>query len=158
MFDLPMHFVPGKLVVFEGMDNTGKSTQLEMFEAACYRPTDKALYEPLPIFTHQPSGTSSKLGLEIYELTEATDWRVNSPLSRQLLHLAAHAEHYATDILPALKERAVMMDRCWWSTVAYGYRGVVAGQFRFDDFIKLAQAPAQGKIPDLVFYFEHQYG
>lgn len=153
--DLPLHLREGTLIVFEGPDGTGKSTQLERFERACHAPQDGApLYEPTPMFTHQPSGATG-LGPDIYTLTESVDWSVGQPLTRQLLHLAAHAEHYANDIIPALEKSAVFMDRCWWSTVAYGWSdkfGRTYG-FAYQDFVALAQAPTQGVMPDVVFLF-----
>ncbi|MNY38388.1 thymidylate kinase [compost metagenome] len=41
--------------------------------------------------------------------------------SRQLLHIAAHADTIEARILPALKAgRTVVLDRFWWSTFVYG--------------------------------------
>jgi thymidylate kinase len=159
VFDLPLQLAPGKLIVFEGLDDTGKSTQIERFEAACYRPTEAEypLYDPIPMFTHQPSGATG-VGPDIYSLTEGIDWSKGSPLTRQLLHLSAHSEHYHHDIIPALKTRSVIMDRCWWSTFAYGYRGEIAEAMSPGEWLKIIQLPARGIKPDLVFLFTHRYG
>jgi len=158
MFDLPFIMAPGKLVVFEGLDATGKSTQLDRFERSCYAPQlGRELVNPLPMFTHQPSGATG-IGPDIYSLTEQVDWTKASPLTRQYLHLAAHSEHYQHDIIPALQERSVWMDRCWWSTVAYGYRGEVADMFSWDEWITFAQVPTRGMRPDVVFLFLERYG
>jgi hypothetical protein len=74
------------------------------------------------------------------------------PLAMQLLHLASHAQHYETEILPALAQSAVVMDRCWWSTVAYGYfGGGLADVMPPADFERLALLPARGRQPDMVF-------
>jgi hypothetical protein len=74
------------------------------------------------------------------------------PLAMQLLHLASHAQHYETEILPALVRSSVVMDRCWWSTVAYGYfGGGLAEVMSPEDFEKLAVLPARGRQPDMVF-------
>lgn len=154
-----MRMKPGTLVVFEGLDKTGKSTQMERFERAVHAPQlGESLISPAPMFTHQPSGATG-IGPQIYELTESIDWRKANPLTRQYLHLAAHAEHYLHDIEPALQERAVWMDRCWWSTVAYGWRGDVPSYFHgLEDYISWAQIPARDIRPTVVFLFLEQYG
>lgn len=148
---------PGTLVVFEGLDATGKSTQLERFERACYAPQmGRKLIKPKPMFTHQPSGASG-LGQEIYEMTEGIDWSEASPFTRQCLHLAAHTEHYQHDIIPALTKKPVWMDRCWWSTVAYGYRGAIQEQFTWEEWIRVTKVPTQGYIPHVVFLFLEKF-
>jgi dTMP kinase len=128
----------------EGLDGTGKSTQLERIAGLFSE-------EPSPLFTHQPSGAPI-LGRFFYEMTN--DLFRLPALALQLLHLASHAEHYQELILPALTERAVVMDRCWWSTVAYGYYGAALDRdFSRDEFEHLARAPACGRLPDLVLVF-----
>lgn len=155
--NLPFHFVPGKLVVFEGLDDTGKSTQLARLEEACYTPQmGTPLYDPAPLFTHQPSGATG-LGPDIYELTESVDWSQGHQLTRQLLHLAAHTEHYTHDIIPALRKRSVVMDRCWWSTFAYGWREPISNMTSVKNFMWLCKLPTQRVQPDLVFLFTHRY-
>lgn len=156
---------PGTVVVFEGLDKTGKSTQMERFERSVHAPDlGDSLISPAPMFTHQPSGATG-IGPEIYDLTEKVDWRKSSPLTRQLLHLAAHSEHYAHDIIPRLETSAVWMDRCWWSTVAYGWRGEVREMFEgnqhktgLSQFVDIAQLPTRGVMPHVVFLFLEQYG
>ena len=116
-------WVPGSFVVFEGLDGAGKSTQLA------------ALAEAVPgaVVTHQPSG-GNDVGKIVYSITE--NGTITSPLARQLLHLAADSEHYETEILPALESRAVLMDRCWWSTIAYGWYGSsLRARFSLEDFM-----------------------
>jgi thymidylate kinase len=153
-----MKFATDKLIVFEGLDDTGKSTQMERFTAACYRPEyGDPIWDPIPMFTHQPSGATG-IGPDIYSLTEGVDWSKGSPLTRQLLHLAAHSEHYHHDILPALEKRSVVLDRCWWSTFAYGYRGEIARGMVPSAWKRICQLPTRGRMPDLVFLFTHRYG
>lgn len=140
-----MDLKPGTFIVLEGLDKAGKSTQREALEG----------YFPDAYYTHQPSGGNS-VGQLVYQLTEGV--KDLSPVGRQFLHLASHAEHYQRDILPVLSDRAVIMDRCWWSTVAYGW---FAGGIRYlcdlADFIAMAKLPTQGKDPSLVFVFTHPY-
>ena len=143
---------PGHLIVLEGLDATGKSTFLAEIENAL-----PELFTPgtEPLLTHQPSGAAG-LGQVIYELTEG---REMEPLTRQLLHLASHSEHYATQLIPALAERSVIMDRCWWSTVAYGFYGGRLEEQGYDLewFLALAQKPAQEVRPSVVFLFTEPY-
>ena len=72
---------------------------------------------PGPSFTHMPSGMT-ELTKSIYSLTEHQ--RIRSPLARQLLHLACHAENISS-IMDARAQRGLFLDRWWWSTVAYGW-------------------------------------
>jgi thymidylate kinase len=64
-----------------------------------------------------PSGMT-ELTKSIYSLTEQQ--RIRSPLARQLLHLACHAENISS-IMDARAQRGLFLDRWWWSTVAYGW-------------------------------------
>src|SRR4051794_7388128 len=105
-----MHLRPGALVVLEGLDRTGKSTQMSALRELRWD-------YPVPIFTHMPSGLTD-LTQAIYRLTEAK--RIASPLARQLLHLACHAENLGPLDLER-REHAVVLDRWWWSTMAYGW-------------------------------------
>lgn len=101
---------PGSLVVLEGLDRSGKSTQRNRLSKLGWA-------EPDPVFTHMPSGLTS-LTRSIYHLTEEAE--IQSPLARQLLHLTCHAENMPA-ITDARQCRAVVLDRWWWSTVVYGW-------------------------------------
>jgi dTMP kinase len=148
---------PGSFIVFEGLDATGKTTQLDRLEAGANGLVNgHELFTAKPMFTHQPSGNDA-LGERIYSITE--EMKINSPWCRQFLHLASHANHYKNMIIPALAaDIPVFMDRCWWSTFAYGYYG---GEM-FDemtplDFLRIATLPAMGRYPDAVFLFTEPY-
>ena len=149
---------PGTFVVFEGLDATGKTTQMDRIRNAAAGQFGHRLFtNPEPLFTHQPSGGDT-LGQAIYQLTEEHD--INDPWCRQFLHLASHANHYTNLVLPELNYRAVFMDRCWWSTFAYGYCG--GGIIERDDlgpeeFLRIARIPAQGRMPSVVFLFMHPH-
>lgn len=136
-----MDLKPGTFIVLEGLDKTGKSTQRQALEGLF----------PDAYYTHQPSG-GNVVGQVVYQLTEEV--RDLHPVARQFLHLASHAEHYQREILPALSDRAVIMDRCWWSTMAYGwYAGGLQYLVDYTSFLTMAQLPTQGRMPDLVFLF-----
>jgi dTMP kinase len=112
----PLRLRPGALVVLEGLDRTGKSTQRN-------RLAELTWANPTPVFTHMPSGLTS-LTADIYHLTEKAV--IQSAWARQLLHLACHAENMPA-IADARNHGGVVLDRWWWSTVAYGwYAGQLA--------------------------------
>lgn len=139
-----MKLKPGSLIVFEGLDATGKSTQIE------------AVQERLDDVRtmHMPSG-DSELAQSIYKLTEEVDDM--RPLTRQLLHLAAHSES-AEGIHEALNHSGLILDRWWWSTMAYGYYGAeLDTQFASQRFINMLSMVWGSIRADLVFLFTHQY-
>jgi thymidylate kinase len=132
------------LVVLEGLDRSGKSTQRD-------RLAKLAWADPAPVFTHMPSGLT-ELTAGVYSLTERVP--IRSAWARQLLHLACHAENMPA-ITDARRHGGVVLDRCWWSTVAYGW---YAGQLStagiteelFRDVIDSVWA---GQPADVVFLF-----
>jgi dTMP kinase len=105
-----LYFRAGSLVVFEGLDRSGKSTQLKRLSVLNWA-------TPGPKFIHLPSGATT-LTESIYSLTENDN--IASPLARQLLHLACHAENIVP-ISNARTQHGLFLDRWWWSTVAYGW-------------------------------------
>jgi len=46
------------------------------------------------------------------------------------------------------------MDRSWWSTIAYGWYGTdLSESIDLETFLKVAQLPAEGLLPNVVFVF-----
>lgn len=144
MADKSLHLRPGTLVVMEGLDRTGKSTQISALEKMQWA-------DPTPVFTHMPSGLTG-LTQAIYVVTETE--AISSPLARQLLHLACHAEN-----IDALKEarrrRAVVLDRWWWSTLAYGWHAGNMARLGVDEavFRGLIDTVWSEQRADVVFLF-----
>lgn len=101
----------GTLVVLEGLDKTGKTTQAKALKAALDPQTTAHVHMPRG-FTHFTKKT--------YKLLESEDHRPESGVAKQLAHLACHAESMGR-ICDILTERAVLLDRWWWSAVAYGW-------------------------------------
>lgn len=135
---------PGSLVVFEGMDRSGKTTQ-----ATALRGLNWA--DPAPVFTHMPSGLTC-LTEAVYRLTE--DNPISSALARQLLHLACHAENM--DALARARGRGgVVLDRWWWSTVAYGWFGGGLATAGMDEatFFGMIDTVWSDQPADVVFLF-----
>lgn len=149
MTDPILTLQPGAVIVLEGLDKAGKSTQRDRL---------KAIIDPEGVvFAHMPSGVSPFSSL-VYGLLENKDTRPTSGLSKQLAHLACHAEN-----VPRLAElasaKALVLDRWWWSTVAYGwYTGELPaaglGEATFQDLIRTIWSPIE---PSVVFAFTTVY-
>lgn len=102
---------PGALVVLEGLDKTGKSTQSDALR--------RVLDPSSTRHVHMPSGLTAFTD-ETYSMLES---RMRSPengVAKQLAHLACHAESVPR-IHELLAKHAVVLDRWWWSTLAYGW-------------------------------------
>ena len=106
-----INFAPGSVIVFEGLDKAGKSTQLELLRARVSTETT--------LFTHMPSGLTD-FSRQLYSLLEENP--PGSGLARQLTHLASHSENISK-IIDATGAGSLVLDRWWWSTVAYGWYG-----------------------------------
>lgn len=106
---------PGILVVLEGIDGTGKSTQIQRLQKALESRGHAvaALREP----------TDGPHGREIRRM--AAEGRAD-PQRERALFVADRREDVAQNILPALQSGAiVLLDRYYYSTMAYqGARGV----------------------------------
>lgn len=137
-----MRLRAGAIVVLEGLDRSGKSTQRSALQTLPWT-------DPAPTFTHMPSGLSP-LTEEIYALTE--HHKFTSSLSRQLAHLTCHAENI--DRLGEARSAGLVLDRWWWSTVAYGwYRGGLKDRMPRSVFFGLIDAIWAQLSADVVFLF-----
>lgn len=129
----------GRLVVFEGVDGAGKSTQLRLLaEELRARGAD-------PLVTKEP--TDGSWGQRIRAMARSGE-RV-APEEELRWFLEDRREHVATELAPALAAgRVVLCDRYTLSTVAYqGARGL-------DPAALLAAAEAEFPLPDLALLFE----
>jgi dTMP kinase len=135
---------PGSLIVFEGLDRSGKSTQIKQMSALDWA-------RPAPGFIHMPSGMTD-LTRNIYSLTEKN--QISSPLARQLLHMACHAENIGP-IADARARHGLFLDRWWWSTVAYGWYGggLVGSGLNESVFFGLIESVWSAQQADVVFLF-----
>ena len=104
----------GYLITFEGIDGSGKSTQIKKLKNFIKKENIKKF-----IFTREPGG--SVLGTKIRNLLINTS--ENKHISKEtqiLLLLAARYEHYEKLILPHIKKnKIVVSDRFQDSTFAY---------------------------------------
>jgi dTMP kinase len=109
IFDVPAR---GKFITFEGLDGSGKSTQVEKL-ARSLRAHGLSV-----TVTREPGGTAA--GEKIREVLLHSGTSGLSPLTEMALMFASRAQHIHEVILPALGEgRVVLCDRFTDSTEAY---------------------------------------
>ncbi len=130
-------------ITFEGIDGSGKSTQLRMLASHL------RLQGHEVIATREPGGTP--LGLRVRDLVLDADEQVD-PLAELLLYAADRAQHVRALLRPALDSgHVVLSDRYADATVAY--QG--AGRGFPDETISAVVALATGGLkPDLTLIFD----
>jgi dTMP kinase len=143
--DAKLAINPGISVVFEGLDRTGKTTQRELLK--------DALAPETVVFAHMPSGFGP-FTRRVYDALEAKGEKPASGLAQQLAHLACHAESIA-QLVEVTESKALVLDRWWWSTLAYGWHGGAVEQSglsekSFRDLIRTIWSPV---TPSVVFVF-----
>jgi dTMP kinase len=126
-------------VTFEGLDGSGKTTQVELLRAALEREGREV------VATREPGGTP--LGEQVRELllggTDVTPW------AEAALFAAARAELVERVIAPALQRgAAVVCDRYLDSSLAY--QGIARG-LGVDRVLELNLHATRGLIPDRTF-------
>lgn len=133
----PIEELPGKLIVLEGSDGVGRSTQIELLRAWLekqgYAVSDTGLRRsPLT----GPGMTAAKTG------------HTFSPLTMSLFYAADFADRLENQILPALKAGFIVLsDRYFYSTMA---RDIVRGA----DPAWARKVYSIALVPDLVFYLK----
>jgi dTMP kinase len=133
----------GKFITFEGIDGSGKSTQLRMLASELrFRG-----FQVLP--TCEPGGTP--LGRCLRKAFLETEENV-SPLAELLLFAADRAQHVNFLIKPALTEgKIVISDRYADATVAY--QGAGRG-FSKEIITQIVKFATNGLKPDLTLFFD----
>ncbi len=148
--------MPGKLVVFEGVEGCGKSTQLKRLQAAL-QGSDRLLQLqrqgvlPKVLTTREPGGTELGLGLRQLLL----GYQGEAPMvsrAELLLYAADRAQHVEEVIKPALAAGSwVLCDRYIDSTVAYQGYGRGLDLALID---QLNQVATGGLVPDLTLWLQ----
>ena len=134
----------GKLIVFEGIDFTGKSTQADLL-AKRLRERDYDV-----IVTREPGGTP--IGERVREILLSRKNAELLPLSELLLFIISRAQLYTEVIEPSLKAgKVVLASRHRLSSMAYqGYgRGVDLELVR-----RLNDMATKGREPDITFLID----
>ena len=133
----------GKFITFEGIDGSGKSTQLRLLAG------DLRVRGLDVLTTLQPGGTP--LGRRLREAFLETEENVH-PMAELLLFAADRAQHVNFLIKPALETgRIVISDRYADATAAYQGAGRGFDEKVIAQVIKLATGGLQ---PDLTLFFD----
>lgn len=133
----------GKFITFEGIDGSGKSTQLRMLAS------DLRVKGFNVLTTMEPGGTP--LGRRLRESFLETEENV-APLAELLLFAADRAQHVELLVKPALAEgKIVMSDRYADATFAYQGAGRGFPETLVKQVIKIA---TNGLKPDLTIFFD----
>lgn len=134
----------GKFVTFEGLDGTGKSTQMRKLAGAL----SKAGFRVVE--TREPGGTATGEKIRRVLLDSATDGL--SPLAEMALMFASRAQHIAEVIQPALERgQIVLCDRFTDSTEAYQGSGRRLGS---EAVLELHRVLCGGLQPDLTILLD----
>jgi len=133
----------GKFITFEGIDGSGKSTQLRLL-AAKLREKDVEI-----VATQEPGGTP--LGRRLREAFLETE-EVVAPISELLLFAADRAQHVELLIKPALEKGwLVISDR--YADATFAYQGAGRG-FDEDLVNEVIQLATGGLKPHLTLFFD----
>lgn len=137
----------GKFITFEGIDGSGKSTQLRLL-------ADDLRFRGFNVLTTQePGGTP--LGRRLRQAFLETEENV-APMAELLCYAADRAQHVEFLIKPALNEgKIVISDRYADATAAYQGAGRGFSETIIKQVIKLATG---GLKPDLTVFFDLPVG
>ena len=140
----------GRFVVLEGIDGSGKTTQLEAL--AAWLPTSGLLPEGATVLcSREPGGTA--LGQALRQLLlHPPDGTAPCPSAELLLYAADRAQHVETVIRPALTAGEwVLSDRFTGSTAAYQGDGRGLPTLRIAELERIATG---GLAPDLTLWLD----
>ena len=133
----------GTFITFEGIDGSGKSTQLRLLanylrSQGCH-----------PIVTREPGGTPVGLRLRA-ALLDAEE--IVDPLTELLVFAADRAQHVRRVLRPALADGAIVIsDR--YADATRAYQG--AGRGFSPEFItEIIDLATEGLVPDLTMLFD----
>jgi len=132
-----------KLIVFEGIDGSGKTTALNSLAQWLSNQGENVAT------TFQPGGT--EIGQKIRNLLVDAKQSRSTPKAELLLFLADRAHHVETVIKPALERGDwVICDRYTYSTIAYQS----AGRGIEEDISELLDFAECGVKPSTVFFID----
>ena len=112
-----------KFIVFEGLDGSGKTTQLKLLGNSLKK-IKKDFF-----LTREPGGTH--FSEMIRNILVQKNINEISPNTELLLIYAARYEHIKNKILPNLKKRIVICDRFYYSTFCSIYSNYCSGCLTF---------------------------
>ena len=132
----------GFLLVFEGGEGAGKSTQMSATARWLEARGDDV------VITREPGGTS--IGKRIRDILLDPEIAEMDPRTEALLYAADRAQHVSEVIKPALDSgKVVVSDRFVDSSLAY--QGLARG-LGLEEIYRISEWATGGVMPDLVFY------
>lgn len=134
----------GKLIVLDGPDGCGKTTQAKLLAGWLQS-------QGVPTVSFRDPGDTA-IGERIRQILLSNEHTKMGTPAEVLLYMAARAQLWTEKIAPALRERkCVVLDRWLSSTCAYqGY----AGGFGMDKVIKIAGDCLERVWPDLTIILD----
>ena len=136
--------IKGKLITFEGIDGSGKSTQIKKLESRLKR------FKINYITYREPGGTS--LSEKIRQILLDKENMELSYISEGLLFAAARAQLVKEKIRPDLDSgKVVICDRFIDSTIAYqGY----GRELDVQKLVSINEIATEGLMPDITFLLD----
>ena len=132
----------GAFLTVEGLDGSGKGTQIERLSDAL----DRWGFEV--VHTREPGGTP--IGEKIRDILLDRENTGMADVTEALLYAASRAQHVREKILPAVKQgKVVLCDRYLDSSVAYQGGGRELG---IDEVLGMNAPAVEGAMPDLTVY------
>ena len=134
----------GLFITFEGIEGSGKSTQVKLL-------VDYLTKHQLPyLTTREPGGTV--ISEAIRSILLNPEYAEMKPETELLLYCASRAQHTGELILPALAEgKIVICDRYYDSTYAYQGAARELDEQLIDTLTRFA---TYGRIPDITFLLD----
>ncbi len=130
-------------IVFEGVDGSGKGTQIDL---TCKRLSDLGLSFSL---FREPGGT--EIGEEVRRLLLSNDSNIED-ITEVLLYTASRSQLVKEKILPSLdRGEIVVLDRYYYSNIAYQGYGLELNP----QWIEMLNMWVVGELkPDVIFYLD----
>lgn len=134
----------GAFLTVEGLDGSGKGTQIERLSDAL----DRWGFEV--VHTREPGGTP--IGEKIRDILLDRENAAMTDVTEALLYAASRAQHVREKILPAVAEgKVVLCDRFLDSSVAYQGGG---RQLGIDEVLAINAPAVEGAMPDLTVFLD----
>lgn len=132
------------LITFEGIDGSGKSTQIDLLRA-------RLKSEQIGVCVYrEPGGTT--VSEKIRDLLLDQENEID-PVTEALLFSSARSQLISEIVKPKLDEgEIVILDRFYDSTIAY--QGYGRNSLPIDELQEINKIAAHGLVPDITFYLK----
>lgn len=133
----------GKFIIFDGMECSGKSTQIELLKDYFNRTNQEF------IIAKEPGHT--KLGQKLREILLFNDEPID-PITQSFMFNACRSDIYERCIIPNLEKNIfIIQDRSWTTTIVYQCFAFKQDLKRIEDACYLA---IRDTLPDLFIFFD----